>query len=131
MRVIDSSTLIKYFTREDGWEKARKIILEGVATLDLAIKEVANALWKKVLRGELKHETAIRILKDLVEEKPLPIINQNKYLIDAFEISAKYGITIYDALFIALSKERNQELVTSDTKQAKVAEELGLKTILI
>ncbi|MEM2550417.1 MAG: type II toxin-antitoxin system VapC family toxin, partial [Nitrososphaerota archaeon] len=64
MRVIDSSTLIKYFTREDGWEKVREIILEGVITLDLAIKEVANALWRKVLRGDLKHETAIKILKD-------------------------------------------------------------------
>ncbi|MEM1582787.1 MAG: type II toxin-antitoxin system VapC family toxin [Candidatus Bathyarchaeia archaeon] len=131
MRVIDSSTLIKYFTREDGWEKVREIILEGVITLDLAIKEVANALWRKVLRGDLKHETAIKILKDLVEEKPLLIINQDKYLINAFEISAKHGITIYDALFVALSKERSQELVTSDTKQAKIARELGLKAILV
>lgn len=38
---------------------------------------------------------------------------------------------MYDALFIALSKEVGQELVTSDTKQAKVARELGLKVILV
>ncbi|MDI9620004.1 MAG: type II toxin-antitoxin system VapC family toxin [Candidatus Nezhaarchaeota archaeon] len=131
MRVIDSSTLIKYFAREDGWEKARKIILEGVITLDLAIKEVANALLKKVLRGDLSCEAAMGILKDMVEEKPIPIVNQDKYLVNAFEISAKHGLTIYDALFIALSKDRSQELVTSDAKQAKTAGKLGLKAILV
>jgi len=51
VRVIDSSTLVKYFSHEAGWEKAREIILEGMLTLDLAIKEVVSALWKKVLRG--------------------------------------------------------------------------------
>jgi predicted nucleic acid-binding protein len=39
VRVIDSSALIKYFTREEGWEKVREILLDGVATLDLAVKE--------------------------------------------------------------------------------------------
>jgi len=131
VRVIDSSTLIKYFTREYGWEEVREVLLEGVITVDLAIKEVANALCKKVLRGDMNYETAIQILKDLVEEKPLPIISQDKYLISAFEISAKHGITIYDALFIALAKERSQELVTSDTKQAEIARDLGLKAILV
>lgn len=131
MRVIDSSALIKYFVREDGWERVREIILEGVMTLDLAIKEVANALWKKVLRGDLKCEIAIKILKDLVEEKPFPIISQNEYLIKAFEISVKHNITIYDALFIALSTGKSQELVTSDAKQAEIARDLGLKTMLI
>jgi hypothetical protein len=30
--------------REAGWERARELILEGVLSLDLAIKEVASAL---------------------------------------------------------------------------------------
>jgi len=42
VRVIDSSTLVKYFLREAGWEKSREIILEDVLTLDLAIKEVMS-----------------------------------------------------------------------------------------
>lgn len=51
MRVIDSSTLIKYLSREVGWERAREVILEGVITLDLAIKEVVSALWRRVFKG--------------------------------------------------------------------------------
>ncbi len=34
-------------------ERVRELILEGVITLDLAIKEVANALWRKVKRGDM------------------------------------------------------------------------------
>ena len=42
MKVIDSSALVKYFAREEGWERVRELILEGVITLDLAIKEVVT-----------------------------------------------------------------------------------------
>ncbi|MEM1611366.1 MAG: type II toxin-antitoxin system VapC family toxin [Sulfolobales archaeon] len=49
MRVIDPSSLIKYFSREEGWDRVRDLMRDGVITLDLAVKEVANALWKKVL----------------------------------------------------------------------------------
>jgi predicted nucleic acid-binding protein len=41
-----------------------------VITLDLAIKEIINALWKKVSRNEMSFELALKIVKDLVEGKP-------------------------------------------------------------
>ncbi|MEJ2781337.1 hypothetical protein WIW89_10745 [Stygiolobus sp. CP850M] len=47
MRVIDSSSLVKFFSKEKGWEKVAEIITEGIMTLDLSIKEVANTMWKK------------------------------------------------------------------------------------
>ncbi len=106
MRVIDSSTLIKYLSREVGWKRAREIILGGVLTLDLAIKGVASALWKKVLRGEMSFEPTLKIVRDLVEGKQFPLESQEEYLAEAFEISVKSGVTIYDALFIALAKRR-------------------------
>jgi predicted nucleic acid-binding protein len=31
---------------------------EGVVTLDLGIKEVTNALWKKVLKNEVSYDIA-------------------------------------------------------------------------
>jgi len=33
-------------------------------TLDLSIKEVANALWKKTLTSETKEDVAIKVLSD-------------------------------------------------------------------
>ncbi|MCQ5340551.1 MAG: type II toxin-antitoxin system VapC family toxin [Candidatus Methanomethylicia archaeon] len=131
MRVIDSSALVKYFSREVGWEKVGEVISEGVVTLDLAIKELSNALWKKVLRSEMNHEIAMRIIRDIVEGKPFPIETQERYLLDAFEIAVKSNVTVYDALFIAMAKRKSLELVTCDEKQAEITKKLGLKVVLI
>ncbi len=48
MYFIDASAIVMYVVCEPGWEKVRKFLSEGAVTLDLAIKEVANALWEKV-----------------------------------------------------------------------------------
>ncbi len=131
MRVIDSSVLVKYFSREKGWEKARKYIVEGAITLDLAIKELGNALWKKVLKNEMEAEIAIEIISDIIREKPMIIEDETKYLAEALKYSIENKITIYDALFIILAKNKNLELVTADKKQAKTADKTGIKTIQI
>ncbi|MEM3607785.1 MAG: hypothetical protein QW238_02855 [Candidatus Bathyarchaeia archaeon] len=52
MKAIDPSSLTKFSSREDRWREVEEIPLEGAVTLDLSIKEVANALWRKVLSRE-------------------------------------------------------------------------------
>jgi predicted nucleic acid-binding protein len=131
VRIIDSSSLVKFFSKEKGWEKVAQIISEGVITLDLSIKEVANALWKKVLKGDLNEDIAIKILSDLLKREAMIIVNQDEYLIEAFKIANKNKITIYDSLFIALAKSKNLELVTSDIKQYEIAKNEGVNTLLI
>ncbi|MEL9941045.1 MAG: type II toxin-antitoxin system VapC family toxin [Ignisphaera sp.] len=131
MRVIDSSSLIKFFSREEGWEKVVEVMREGVVTLDLAVKEVANALWKKVLRNEISYNIAQAIIRDLAEEKAIPLISQDKLLVQALAIAVNEKITVYDALFIVAAKELRAELVTSDKKQMEVAVRSGVKTILV
>jgi predicted nucleic acid-binding protein len=131
VKVIDSSSLIKFFSKEEGWEKVAQIISEGVITLDLSIKEVANALWKKVIIGEMKEDIAIKILSDLLKREAMIIVNQDEYLIEAFKIANRNKITIYDSLFIALAKSKNLELVTSDIKQYEIAKNEGVNTLLV
>jgi predicted nucleic acid-binding protein len=131
VRVIDSSSLVKFFSKEEGWEKVAQIISEGVITLDLSIKEVANALWKKILKGDLNEDIAIKILYDLLKREAMIIVNQDEYLIEAFKITNRNKITIYDSLFIALAKSKNLELVTSDIKQYEIAKNEGVNALLI
>jgi predicted nucleic acid-binding protein len=131
VRVIDSSSLVKFFSKEEDWEKIAKIIEEGVITLDLSIKEVANALWKKILMGEMNEDIAIKIIYDLLKGEAIIIVNQDEYLIEAFKIANRNKITIYDSLFIALAKSKNLELVTSDKKQYEIAKNEGVNAILI
>jgi Predicted nucleic acid-binding protein, contains PIN domain len=108
-----------------------EIISEGVMTLDLSIKEVANSLWKKILLGEMKEDVVIKILSDLLKREALLIVSQDEYLIEAFKIANRNKITVYDSLFIALAKSNNLELVTSDKKQYEVAIKEGVNTRLI
>jgi len=73
VRVIDSSALIKYFTREPGWERVRELMMDYVVAIDLVVKEVANALWKKIIESEVNYDTALTIIKTLMEDT-IPII---------------------------------------------------------
>lgn len=125
MRVIDSSALVKHFSRKSGWEEVERIMLEGVVTLDLAVKELANALRKKVSENEMNFEIAARIIRDVVEGKPFPVEPQEPYLVEAFEMALRNDMTVYDALFVAMAKRKGLELVTCDEKQAKAARRKG------
>ncbi|MEM2008783.1 MAG: type II toxin-antitoxin system VapC family toxin [Ignisphaera sp.] len=131
MRVIDSSSLAKFFSREEGWDKVKELMIEGVVILDLGIKEVVNTLWKKVLKNEMSYGIAQTIIKDLTEEKAIPIINQEKFIAQAFALAVNEKITVYDALFIVAAKELKIELITSDRKQMDVALRNGVKVVFI
>ena len=131
MRVIDSSALVKYFSREPGWERVEQVMLEGVLTLDLSAKEIANALWKKVTRNEMSYEVAMEIVRDIVENKALRMESQESYLMDAFKIAVEAKVTVYDALFVALAKKKGLELVTCDAMQAEVAKRMNVKVLLL
>ena len=131
MRVIDSSSLVKFFSKEEGWEKVAQIIKEGVITLDLSIKEVANALWKKIVIGEMNDDLAIKILYDLLKSEAIIIVNQDDYLVEALKIANRNKITIYDSLFIALAKSKNLDLVTSDKKQYEITKKEGLNSLFV
>ena len=62
--------LVKIINKELGWEKLEELS-RGGETLDLALVEVSNAIWKKtVLLGMMKHEDSIIALKAVKELLP-------------------------------------------------------------
>jgi predicted nucleic acid-binding protein len=129
VKVIDSSALIKYIAKEENWEKVEEHLKEGCVTLDLAIKETANALVKKALKNEVTAETAKEIINCL--SKIVRVTPQKEHFSKALEIAIKHKLAIYDALFIALSANTNTPLLTSDEKQAKTSKEYGVAVTLI
>ena len=133
VKVVDSSVLAKYLLKEEGWRKAGLVLRERPYTLDLAVKEAANALWKRVtLLGDIGVEKALTLLEDLLRlRRLLRIEPQEAYLQTAFRIAVDRRVTVYDALFIAQAKEKKATLVTSDEKQYRVAQELGVTVELV
>ncbi len=130
MIVIDASTLAKYLLKEEGWLSVEEYLLEGVRSVDLVVKEVANAIWKHVVVHKMVSiDIGLELykqLKKLVEENVIVLESQEKYLDKAVEIALNYGVTIYDSLYIAQAL-RYEELLTSDKRQAGIARKLGVK----
>lgn len=125
MKLIDSSVLIMYLAREEGWRAAREILREAVHTVELAFKEVANALWKKNRLGEVEGEIALELLKK--SRGLVSSIGEKEFLDKALEIAIQHKITVYDALYLAAALSLNAEFITADREQARVAEKLGLR----
>ena len=59
-KVIDSSTLAKFLLKESEWERVKGILARRPYTLNLAVDEVANAIWGRVtLIGDVSLEKAL------------------------------------------------------------------------
>ena len=131
MKVIDASALIKYVNRESGWERVQEYILAGCITVDIALKELGNALWKRVMRKELTEKQAIEIMDFVLKKKLVKLFPQEPLLIEALKFSIRAALPVYDALYIMLAKSLKTELITSDKKQAEKAEEVGVNSIFV
>lgn len=123
MLVIDSSALVKLFSKEEGWEKVREYMTEGM-TMSMSIAEVGNALLFKVLKHDLLFETANDILAKFA--RSMALMHDEEYVETALKTAHTNGITMYDSMFIAACIEEGFGLVTCDQKQAKVARKLGI-----
>ena len=131
MKAIDSSSLAKFVNREENWELAAEALRGSCISLELAVKETGNSLWKRVRRGQLDGKRAQRFFAEFVASRPFAIADQAQLYSPAFEIATSFALPIYDALFLALSKEKGLPLVTSDPSQVKAAKQLGVEVQFI
>ena len=124
--VLDTSALIRLYVPDgpipDGMEKfiddACKV--ESILLVpELALAEVAQVLWKKECKEYLQPSETDEIMCAIME-LPLEIISHYNFLADALAISRKYGLTVYDSLFVACAKRKNAILFTADKKLQKV-----------
>lgn len=103
-------------------------------SVDLVLKEVANAIRKQVhVFRRIDIDTAQVLygqLKRLVEEGIIVIEDERLYLDKAVEISLKYGITVYDSLYLAQALTCGG-ILTSDRGQAEVGRKLKTKVYFV
>lgn len=136
MVVIDPSALAKYLLREESWEKVREVLEKNrVYSLNCAITEVANTIWRKVVIYKMETvEVAmkrVQLLQKLISNKVIELENEVKYLGKAVEIAFKNNISILEALYIAQAMELKIPLLTSSRKQFEIALKLGVNVNLI
>ncbi len=136
MIVIDASALTKYVLHEEGWEAISTYIrrTKPLYSVDHLVKEVGNAIWKHCyLRKVIKQGEALRLyqaLLRLIETKVIILEPETSYTQAALQIALRHGITLYDSLYVAQALKLG-ELLTSDKKQAEIANKLNIRVHLI
>ncbi|MEM2344338.1 MAG: type II toxin-antitoxin system VapC family toxin [Thermoproteota archaeon] len=132
MKVVDTTLIAAFVMKEPGWERLVDTLVNAV-TLDMAIKESMNVIWKAYRNKKIDFENAKAKARILIElaELSLRVIDEMDFIEKAFEIACSENLTIYDSLFLALAEDRNAILYTLDRKQAEKAERLKIRVKLI
>ena len=131
--ILDSSVIAAIFFKEDSSEKAEKAAENyKLITVDLAIAEVANVAWKRVMFFDESKEIALKALRRGIDfiTSVCEVISTRKLLEDAFAIAIEDKITIYDSFFIAASEREKVPILTTDGKlYEKVKSKRNVKRI--
>lgn len=117
--ILDSGVIAAIFFKEDASDRAASAAeAPELITLDLAIVEVANVAWKRVVFFKEPKELMLDALKsssDFITDA-CDIIASKELLDEAFKIAVSEKITIYDSLFVAASDREKAPLLTLDGK---------------
>uniref|UniRef100_A0A7C4FC93 DNA-binding protein n=1 Tax=Thermofilum pendens TaxID=2269 RepID=A0A7C4FC93_THEPE len=110
MYLFDASAVVNLVKRG-----SLKPLGEG-ASLDLAVYEALNAVWKEHrLHGRLDSDTArafVGILKEVFGVIPLESIRG--FEVEVYELAFREGLTVYDAAYLYLALKGRLTLVSDD-----------------
>lgn len=131
--VLDSSVIAALFFKENASERAERVAENyELMTVDIAVAEVANVAWKRVVFFNEPGEPTLKALKkckDFIMSVCGIVISQ-ELLEDGFEIAVAERITLYDALFVAASDREKIPLLTLDeTLFEKLHEKRNVKLV--
>ena len=125
--VLDTSALIRFYIPDgpmpDDLESAVKQAWQGDALLiipELALAELGQVLLKKERAGLISVEDADTIRRSILSI-PLEIHGHRDILEDAVDVARKSGLTVYDAMFLALSRKHHAPLITADDRLKNAA----------
>jgi len=114
--VIDASAAIKLIFVEPGSDRVIELAktTELIAPI-LLYSEFANALWRRILQGELARERG--------GEPPLALLAKIVHAVDekphiprALDLAIALEHPIYDCVYLAVAEAYDDELLTADTR---------------
>jgi predicted nucleic acid-binding protein len=104
--------------------------LEEASTLDLALYELGNFIWKEcTLKKMINREEAINKIKDLTEIISLMDVKklEKEDVIGVMQIALDLKLTFYDASYLHVAKSTDKILITNDSELLDKAKEIGVK----
>ena len=118
--VVDASVVLKWFVPEIHSDRARRLLAATHQYLspDLLFPEVGNAIWKKVRRGELTAAAGQRLAVD-ISSIAVETVSTRGLMIDAHALAITTGLTVYDAMYLALAVRLKTEMITADDRLSR------------
>ena len=132
MKIIvpDTSALARLYVPDgpipEGLEEAVNAAWRGEIVLvvpELALAEFVQVLWKKEQAGYLRSLEVDEIVAAFME-LPLEIVGHKDFLINALSLSRRYGLTVYDSLFLSVAVSKSAKLLTADQQLQKAFEQI-------
>ena len=129
--VVDTSALVRLFVPDgpvpETLERAIQSAERGEDALlapDLVLAEAGQVLHKKRL-ARLLTEEEVETLVAHILALPLRITPHSDILASACTIASRQGLTVYDALFLALAEKHAARLITADSTLQAAADRMG------
>jgi predicted nucleic acid-binding protein len=119
--VVDASVAVKWLFEEQDSDRAEALLtsagdnrLKLVAPVILSA-EIANALWKRMRRGDMDRQKTLETGERFDEVCPvlLPI---EDLVQRALELAIDSRHPVYDCLYVALAEQLSSELITADER---------------
>jgi predicted nucleic acid-binding protein len=119
--VVDASVAVKWLFEEPDSDRAEALLnsaeenrLKLVAPMILAA-EIANALWKRMRRGDMDRQKTLETGVRFEEICPL-LLPIDDVVQRALELAVDFRHPVYDCLYVALAEELPGGLVTADER---------------
>lgn len=134
--VIDASVLVKYVILAEYDDSVERILslhqesgIQLVAPSFLLV-ECANVLWKDALRTGDPIEDVIAALNNL-RGINISLVPQEDLLDDALRLAVEINITVYDALYCALARRENAEIITEDRRLRNALDQTNIRYLTL
>ena len=129
-QLLFDSNIIYKLIRELPQDAVEKLV-KGT-TIYLAYYELGNALWRECLllkRISIEEaEKSLDLMYSILEHMQVASLD-NETGSEVLDTAYKFNLTFYDTSYLIEAKKSDKTLVTDDTKLAKAAENLGIKTL--
>lgn len=132
--VLDASVLVALYVEDPASDPSAaavaRIDRDDLHAPDFVLLEVANVLWKRVRRGQIKAAEALLAIED-TPVASLRLHRTDELVPQALALALAHGFTAYDALYVALATRVGGTVVTNDGGMRQRGIEAGLPVVAV
>ena len=114
--IVDASVALKWIVLEDDSGAAMELLgRDDLASPDLLLIELGNALWNKKRQSELDGGETLPIRLALAASL-VDLVNDASIIPVALDMAVTLNHAIYDCVYLALAVQTEDVLITADRK---------------